>query len=243
MSKTKKVTAERKAALTQICDADSYVAIIRESLSDEQEKAHAPIHLANVLALTAEMYLLYYDSIGSAFATANDLAVTFNCKLSRDKDTVEISYMPVAKFKDSASATVEYDDNQPDLGDIKKEAKGRAPKTANPRLGNASPLSLPAPVTVDAEVIPDDAEEWEEWKNTPEGKLLLALHGMTSSLLGVNQKRQVERENTINEFIEFNGEAAMFEVWRIVREQGYPNPIREEIAARCQEIDPAGNYH
>jgi hypothetical protein len=141
--KQSKTTAEKKEAILQVCDAESYLSIIKASLSEEQTKAHSPIHLANILALTAELYLLYYDSIGSSFATSHELALALTCKIGASKDTVEISWLPVAKFKDSASATVE-DESQPDLGDIKKEAKSYAPKPA--RIGHEPPV-----VVVEAE--------------------------------------------------------------------------------------------
>lgn len=158
MSK-QKPTPERKAALTQICDAESYVAIIRESLTEEQIKAFPPIHLANVLALTAELFLLYHDSIGRSFTTANELAVTLTCKLAKDKDNVEIAFLPVAKFKDSASATVEDDHNQPDLGNIKKEAHGRAPKPPKhvPALPAPAAGMLPAPERTEEEAAAYDS--------------------------------------------------------------------------------------
>lgn len=164
-SKSKTVTPERKAALTQLCDAETYVEIIRQSITPEQAKAHPPIHLANVLSLTAELYLMHFDSIGRSFTAANELAITFNAKLAKDKDNVEIAFLPVAKFKDSASANVEEDEDQPPLGDIAKEAKaeGRAPKSAKsvPRLGNSEPLALPAPEdnVIEAEVVDQDDDD------------------------------------------------------------------------------------
>ena len=152
-----KTNTDRKTAISKVCDAESYVAILKASLTEEQIKVHPPIHLANILALTAELYLLYYDAIGSSFATANELALTLQCKTGAGKDTVEISWLPVAKFKDSASATVE-DDSQPDLGDIKKEAKSRPPSAPNaPRLANKPPV-----VTDDApeELTDDEIEDF-----------------------------------------------------------------------------------
>lgn len=151
-----KTNTEQKQALLQVCDAESYVAILKSSLTEEQLKNHRPIHLANILALTAELYLTYYDAIGEAFETGQELAITLNCKIGASKDTIEIAWLPVAKFKDSASATVE-DDSQPDLGDIKNEAKGRAPMTPKPaRIA----LAPPVVVEVEATLTDDGIEEF-----------------------------------------------------------------------------------
>jgi hypothetical protein len=154
--KKSKTNTEQKQALLQVCDAESYVAILKASLTEDQLKNHRPIHLANILALTAELYLTYYDAIGNAFEAGQELAIALNCKIGASKDTVEIAWLPVAKFKDSASATVE-DDSQPDLGDLKKEAKGRAPAPSKAlRLANKPPV-----VVVDDDDAPDELTDDE----------------------------------------------------------------------------------
>mgnify|MGYP006870082126 CR=1 FL=1 len=143
---------EQRHAITQLCDAETYVPIIRECLTEEQVKALPPIHFANVQALIPELFLAHYDGIARAFdANAKTLEINVKIKLERDKDNVELTFQPVAKFKDSASANVDEDENQPSLGDISKEAKGRAPKSTAP----AAP-ALPAPKEVPALPAPKD---------------------------------------------------------------------------------------
>lgn len=152
---------EQRHAITQLCDADTYVPIIRECITEEQAKALPPIHLANTQALIPELFIAHYDGIARAFeANGKTLEINVKIKLERDKDNVELTFQPVAKFKDSASANVEDDENQPPLGDISKQAKGRGPKpsTAAPALpAPKEPAGLPAPTSespvIEAEIV------------------------------------------------------------------------------------------
>lgn len=185
----------------------------------------------NVISLIAENE----EAINDLMVNSEDEKVTISFAVSFDlgKNQMKTRLSFSVKHGSEIKQTIP----NPDQGDLFNEE--------NPY--SVVKIGLPDGANLDVNTLEieegEPCESWEEWKNTPEGKLLLALDGLTSPLLGVNKKRQVERENTINEFVEFNGESAMFEVYRLVREHGFPNPIREEIAARCQEIDPTGTFH
>ena len=140
MSTHKKNKAERKVALSQICDADSYLPIVEECLDDKQKKELRPIHMANALALTAELFLLHYTAIATAFERCNGLEITFKVKLAQEKDTVEVAFKPVDTFKDSASA------NLPEEDDPSQPTFDFAPAPQ-------PPAAEPEPVEVEAEVL------------------------------------------------------------------------------------------
>lgn len=110
MSTTNKPTPERKAALSNICDAENYLPIVSECLSDDQKKVLRPAHMANVMALTAELFLGNYDGIAAAFERQSSLEIAIKVKLASEKDAVELSFKPVEVFKDSASANLPDED-------------------------------------------------------------------------------------------------------------------------------------
>jgi hypothetical protein len=139
-----KASPERRAALKNICEPESFLPIVEQCVDPEQAKKLRPHHMANFMALAAELFLVHYDGIGTAFERNNGLEVTFKLKLAPEKDNVELAFKPVDVFKDSASAPLPMEDpNQPDLFK-KKPEKSKAPEPAVEV--ESVPLGLPAPV-------------------------------------------------------------------------------------------------
>ena len=136
MSTTNKPTPERKAALSNICDAENYLPIVSECLSDAQRKVLRPHHMSNVMALTAELFLGNYDGIAAAFERNASLEISLKVKLASEKDGVELSYKPVEVFKDFASANLPDEDQ------------------ATFDFNKAKPAPKPEAEIVEAEVIP-----------------------------------------------------------------------------------------
>jgi hypothetical protein len=132
MSTTNKPTPERKAALSNICDAENYLPIVSECLSDAQKK----VLRSNVMALTAELFLGNYDGIAAAFERNASLEISLKVKLASEKDGVELSYKPVEVFKDFASANLPDEDQ------------------ATFDFNKAKPAPKPEAEIVEAEVIP-----------------------------------------------------------------------------------------
>lgn len=110
MSTTKKPTPERKAALSNICDAENYLPIVTDCLDESQRKILRPHHMSNVMALVAELFLGNYDGIAAAFDRNASLEISIKVKLTSEKDGVELSYKPVEVFKDFASANLPDED-------------------------------------------------------------------------------------------------------------------------------------
>lgn len=138
-----KASPERSAALKNICEPESFLPIVEQCVDPEQAKKLRPHHMANFMALAAELFLVHYDGIGTAFERNNGLEVTFKLKLAPEKDNVELAFKPVDVFKDSASAPLPVEDpNQPDL--FKNRPK--APKEKPPVEVESVPLGLPEPV-------------------------------------------------------------------------------------------------
>lgn len=139
-----KASPERRAALKNICEPESFLPIVEQCVDPGQAKKLRPHHMANFMALSAELFLIHYDGIGTAFERNNGLEVTFKLKLAAEKDNVELAFKPVDVFKDSASAPLPIEDpNQPDLFK-KKPEKPQAPEPAVEV--ESVPLGLPAPV-------------------------------------------------------------------------------------------------
>lgn len=138
-------TPERRAAIIHICEPESYLPVVTECIDPAHAKRLRAHHMANFLALSAELFLINYDGIATAFERNNGLEISFKLKLAPEKDNVDISFKPVDVFKDSASATLP-DEDQPEL--FKKESKSPVKKPAEePPIEVASvPLGLPAPV-------------------------------------------------------------------------------------------------
>lgn len=138
-------TPEQKASISQLCDAESYIPTIVECLDEKQAKQLRPHHMANFMALAAELFLTNYEGIATAFERNNGLEVTFKAKLAQEKDHVEISFKPVDTYKDSASANLP-DEDQSEF-DFKRPPMPK-PTTEDPVVVDAEevPLGLPAPV-------------------------------------------------------------------------------------------------
>jgi hypothetical protein len=105
-------TQERKAMLTQVCDAENYLPIITACLDEAQVKKLKPRHMANFMALSAELFIGNYSMIADAFERNNGLEIGFKAKLAQEKDNVEIQFKPVDVFKDSASANLPDEDQE-----------------------------------------------------------------------------------------------------------------------------------
>ena len=151
-----KATPERRAALKNICEPESFLPIVEQCVDPVQAKKLRPHHMANFMALAAELFLIHYDGIGTAFERNNGLEVTFKLKLSPEKDNVELQFKPVDVFKDSASAPLPIEDpNQPELFKKKPESSTTtepAVEVESVPLGLPSPvMGLPAPALTDEE--------------------------------------------------------------------------------------------
>lgn len=139
-----KASPERRAALKNICEPESFLPIVEQCVDPYQAKKLRPHHMANFMALAAELFLVHYDGIGTAFERNNGLEVTFKLKLAPEKDNVELAFKPVDVFKDSASAPLPIEDpNQPELF---KKKPDKASDEKPPVEVESVPLGLPAPV-------------------------------------------------------------------------------------------------
>lgn len=227
-------TNERKAAIFQICDADSYLPIITGCLEEKQAKLLRPHHMAHFMALSAELYLSNYDSIATAFERNNGLEVNFKARLAPEKDNVEISFKPVDTFKDSASANLPDEDQS--TFDFKPK---NAPRGAAPVVdAEIVPMGLPAPADVrslpapkSSIVIDDDAD------TSPEQGLVEWLNRNPHAT-----KQKKARIARIEEFIEEEDENALLRAWSLARNLPVPSHILEELAVFCREIDPTGDF-
>ena len=139
--------AQRKMNLSALADADQYEPVVAGCLSEKQAQLLPARHLANGLALMAELILTHYDGIAEAFDTNNGVEVALKLQLGGQKDELKISYKPASEVKDAASASVP-DPNQAEMEFVK-------PKPSTPPAGTgpiveveALPeprLALPAP--------------------------------------------------------------------------------------------------
>lgn len=111
--------AQRKMNLSALADADQYEPVVAGCLSEKQAKLLPARHLANGLALFAELILTHYDGIAEAFDTNNGVEISLKLQLGGQKDEMKISYKPASEVKDSASATVP-DPNQEEFGFTKR---------------------------------------------------------------------------------------------------------------------------
>ena len=146
--------------LTQVCDAESYLPIITACLDEAQVKKLKPRHMANFMALSAELFIGNYSMIADAFERNNGLEIGFKAKLAQEKDNVEIQFKPVDVFKDSASANLP-DEDQEEFPFVKGSGSAVPAAAAATRevpramIGNREIKALPAPAVVDAETVPD----------------------------------------------------------------------------------------
>lgn len=161
-----------KLAIANLCDPDTYLEIITACLPEGKgQKDMPPAHLANAMALMAELLLGNHAIMAGPFSDENSLQVGFTLKFSKEKDTLEISYYPASKIKDSASKSVD-DPNQSTLDEYAKKKAAETPEPPEEQpvidvLGlpapEPEPLGLPEPTAdgvIDAEVIVegDDTE-------------------------------------------------------------------------------------
>lgn len=158
MSNTQESTHQRKAMLTQVCDAENYLPIITACLDEAQVKKLKPRHMANFMALSAELFISNYAMIADAFERNNGLEIGFKAKLAQEKDNVEIQFKPVDVFKDSASANLP-DEDQEEFPFVKKPSAAAAATKAP--VVDAEVLALPAPATVLGLPFPIDGDEEE----------------------------------------------------------------------------------
>lgn len=158
-----KATPERRAALKNICEPESFLPIVEQCVDPEHAKKLRPHHMANFMALAAELFLIHYDGIGTAFERNNGLEVTFKLKLAPEKDNVELAFKPVDVFKDSASAPLPIEDpDQPDLFKKKPEKEtGSVVEVESVSLLPSPATGLPAPI-VEAEIVEQTRSEEEE---------------------------------------------------------------------------------
>lgn len=134
--------AQRKMNLSALADADQYEPVVAGCLSEKQAKLLPARHLANGLALMAELILTHYDGIAEAFDTNNGVEVSLKLQLGGQKDELRISYKPASEVKDAASATV------PDPNQVEMDF-------AKPKPQPAAPAAKGGPVVVDVEALPE----------------------------------------------------------------------------------------
>lgn len=169
MNTTEKAT--KKSIKTKLADPDTYLDIIADCMSDEQKENLSPHHIANIMALSAEMMLTYAGPIGKSFQDQGELDVTLKARLGSMKDTVQIQFKRAADFKDSASAELpdpnqaEMDfkakDSGGDSGDGLDEIDPDEPIPFETKALQAPKKGLPAPI--EAEIVDgDDKVEGEE---------------------------------------------------------------------------------
>lgn len=159
-----------KLAIANLCDPDTYLEIITACLPEGKSlKDMPPAHLANAMALMAELLLGNHAIMAGPFSDENTLQVGFTLKFSKEKDTLEISYYPASKIKDSASKSVD-DPNQSTLDEYAKKKAAEAPEPPEEQepidvIGlpapESEPLGLPGPDpdndgVIDADLIDSD---------------------------------------------------------------------------------------
>jgi hypothetical protein len=137
--------AQRKMNLSALADADQYEPVVAGCLSEKQAKLLPARHLANGLALFAELILTHYDGIAEAFDTNNGVEISLKLQLGGQKDEMKISYKPASEVKDSASATVP-DPNQEEFG-FTKRPQPTPPTAPAARAGQVVEIqALPEPM-------------------------------------------------------------------------------------------------
>lgn len=184
----------------------------------------------NVISLIAENE----EAINDLMINSEDEKVTISFAVSFDLGKNQMKTR--LSFSVKHGSEIKQSIPNPDQGDLFNEE--------NPY--SVVKIGLPDGANLNVNTL--EIEEGEELESgwllkTDEEWLLERLEGLTSPLLGENRRNAKKRQSEMDEFIAANGEAAMLEVWRRVCEQGHRNPIREEIAARCQEIDPTATFH
>lgn len=158
MNTTEKAT--KKSIKTKLADPDTYLDIIADCMSDEQKENLSPHHIANIMALSAEMMLTYAGPIGKSFHDQGELDVTLKARLGSMKDTVQIQFKRAADFKDSASAELP-DPNQAEMDFKGAEMKAKDTPPVNDDDLPITTKALPAPAKglpepIEAEIVDGD---------------------------------------------------------------------------------------
>jgi hypothetical protein len=135
--------AQRKMNLSALADADQYEPVVAGCLSDKQAKLLPARHLANGLALMAELILTHYDGIAEAFDTNNGVEISLKLQLGGQKDELKISYKPASEVKDAASAAVP-DPNQEEMDFVKPKPKPKPATASGPSVVDVEALPAPA---------------------------------------------------------------------------------------------------
>lgn len=153
----------KKAIRSNLADPETYLETIAECMSEDEKNSLSPHHIANVMALSAELMLTYAGSIGRSLEDQIELDVTLEAKLAKVKDTVQIQFKRSADLKDSASAEVP-DPNQAEM-DF-KDGAGKTAPAACEQPAPETPMGLPAPMKglpapVEAEVVDEEDSEDE----------------------------------------------------------------------------------
>lgn len=146
-SKTKP-NPKQKESVASICDPENYLEIITGCLTEEQAALMRPHHMANFMALAAELFLTNFTGIATAFEKQNGLEIVFKANLASGKDTVDVTYKPVAVYKDSASLNLpEEEDEKQATMDFGKKKPEPQPEPVKPSevVVEAEVLALPAP--------------------------------------------------------------------------------------------------
>ena len=170
MSKTDK--ANQKSIKTKLADPETYLEIISDCMGEQEKEDLSPHHVANVMALSAELMLTYAGPIGRSFQDQGELDITLKAKLGSIKDTVQIQFKRAAELKDSASAEVP-DPNQTEMDFKAGESPQETPdeSSSSEEIDDTEAKGLPAPLralpspdkVIDAEVIDDESNvEGEE---------------------------------------------------------------------------------
>ena len=176
----------------------------------------------NVISLIAENE----EAINDLMVNSEDEKVTISFAVSFDLGKNQMKTR--LSFSVKHGSEIKQSIPNPDQGDLFNEDNPYSMVTIG--LPDGADLDVNTLTRVEGEMSPEDC-------------LLERLMKLTSPLLGFNEKRKVERENTINDFMEVEGEAVLLKAWKVILQDGFTNPIRAEIAERCQEIDPAGDYY
>ena len=139
---TMNTKAQRKLNLSALCDADQYEPVVEGCLSEKQANILPPRHLANGLALMAELILTHYDGIAEAFDHNNGVEVSMKLQIGGQKDELKISYKPTSEVKDAAMAIVP-DRNQAEMDFVKPSSDAKN----EPEIVEAEVIpTLPAPM-------------------------------------------------------------------------------------------------
>ena len=237
MSTTKDSTTERKAMLTQVCDAENYLPIITACLDEAQTKKLKPRHMANFMALSAELFISNYAMIADAFERNNGLEIGFKAKLAQEKDNVEIQFKPVDMFKDSASAMLP-DEDQAEFAFAKKSGNGIKAKAAPVVDAVVVPMALPAPARVlqlpaPIDVTDTDAGNFEE----------LNQDGIDNALLRLEAGPKNKRKALLDGWLVTHGERNFLKLARCYKGWREPDPhLLKIILQKAREIDPTGDY-